>query len=77
MSVEIRVNGDLIRRLDITNVTQRTSGTNTYRWVYTAHDGSPIRTLLSAKQGELEHVMEDGAMALISKVAQQAAETEE
>ncbi|MBP3087000.1 hypothetical protein [Mycolicibacterium fortuitum] len=77
MSVEVRVNGNLIRRLDITNVTQRPTGTNTYRWVYTDHAGSPIRSLLSAKDGYLDHIYEDGSMALISKVAAAAAKTEE
>lgn len=76
MTVETKVNGELITRLDITNLTQKMTGVNTYRWIYTRHDLGTINGLLSAQEGTVEHVMEDGAMALISKIAQAASETE-
>lgn len=76
MSVDVSVNGDLIRRLNIRNVTGRPTGSNTYRWIYTDHANGAVRGLMSAQQGEVEHVMEDGVMVLLSKVAEAAAATE-
>lgn len=76
MTVAATVNGELITALTITNITKRLTGENTYSWVYTCHDLGVVNSLLSAQQGELVHVMEDGAMALIAKVAQAASETE-
>lgn len=76
MFVQVSVNDELIRALTITNKTQRMTGVNTYSWAYTRHDCSVIEGLMSAKSGEVEHLMEDGAMILISKVAQAASESE-
>jgi hypothetical protein len=76
MRVDITVNGQPIRRLLIDNLTEQSSGANTYRWTYARTDVPASEGLFSAQQGRLEHVMEDGAMALISKVAQAASETE-
>lgn len=76
MQVEITVNGHPIRRLLIDNLTERPTGENTYRWTYARLDTDTMIGLLSAKQGRIEHVMEDGAMVLISKVAQAASESE-
>lgn len=76
MFVRVEVNGDPIRALTITNKTERPTGVNTYTWAYTRHDCSPMEGLMSAKSGEIEHLMEDGAMVLISKVAQAASESE-
>ena len=77
MTVDVSVNGDPIRRLQIDNLTEKQTGTNTYRWTYTDLTVDPLRGLLSSQWGRLEHVMEDGAMALISKVALAASESEE
>lgn len=76
MTVEVKVNGQPIRRVLIDNLTERPTGVNTYRWTYVRTDVPASEGLFSAQQGRLEHVMEDGAMALISKVAQAASETE-
>lgn len=76
MTVDMSVNGTLIRRLVITNTTERPTGTNTYRWLYSDHSSDALVGLLSAQEGTVEHVMEDGAMTLISKVAAAAALTE-
>jgi hypothetical protein len=76
LEVEVTVNGEPIRRLLIDNLTERTAGVNTYRWTYVRLDAPMHISLLSAQQGRLEHVMEHGAMALISKVAQAASESE-
>lgn len=76
MTVATTVNGELIVALTITNLTEQSTGENTYRWVYTRHDLGLVNSLMSAQQGELTHVYEDGAMALIAKVAQAASESE-
>lgn len=76
LEVEVTVNGEPIRRLLIDNITERPTGVNTYRWTYARTDVSPVMGLFSTQQGHLDHVMEDGAMALISKVAEAAAATE-
>jgi hypothetical protein len=76
MTVEITVNGQPIRRLLIDNLTEQPTGVNTYRWTYARTDTDGVVGILSAQQGRLDHVMEDGAMSLISKVAQAASETE-
>lgn len=76
MQVDITVNGQPIRRLLIDNLTEQSTGTNTYRWTYVRTDEPASRALFSSQLGRVEHVMEDGAMALISKVAQAASETE-
>lgn len=76
MQVEITVNGSPIRRVLIDNLTERPTGVNTYRWTYARTDVDASVGLFSAQQGRLDHVMEDGAMALIAKVAQAASETE-
>ncbi len=76
MKVEVSVNGKPIRRLLIENLTEQPTGVNTYRWTYAQLDAPVHVGLLSAQQGRVEHVMEDGAMVLISKVAQAASETE-
>lgn len=76
MAVEVRVNGSLIRRMLIQNITGRTTGVNTYRWTYADMSGPTVLALMSAQQGEVEHVYEDGAMVLISKVAEAAAASE-
>ena len=76
MTVDVSVNGQPIRRLLIENITGHSSGANTYRWTYADLAAEPLRGLLSAQQGRLQHVMEDGAMVLISKVSQAASETE-
>jgi hypothetical protein len=76
MTVSATVNGELITALTITNLTERPTGENTYRWVYTRHDLGLVNSLMSAQEGEIVHVMENGAMALIAKVAQAASETE-
>lgn len=76
MTVDIAVNGQPIRRLLIENLTEKLTGVNTYRWTYA--DLTPTgRGIFSSQQGRIEHVMGDGAMALISKVAQAAADNEE
>lgn len=77
MKVEVTVNGEPIRRVLIQNLTEKPSGVNTYRWTYVRTDADTAIGLLSAQQGSLEHVMEEGAMVLISKVAQAAAATEQ
>lgn len=82
MTVDISVNGNPIRRLLIDNLTEQPTGVNTYRWTYMRTDNTPapgsmgLMGLFSAQMGRIEHVMEDGAMVLISKVAQAASETE-
>ena len=76
MQIEITVNGDPIRRLLIDNLTERPTGTNTYRWTYARTDVPASEGLFSTQQGRLEHVMEDGAMTLLAKVAQAAAASE-
>jgi len=76
MTVDVSVNGKPIRRLLIDNLTELPTGVNTYRWTYANLAAGPLQGLLSAQQGRIEHVMEDGAMVLISKVAQAASETE-
>lgn len=76
MEVEITVNGEPIRRLLIDNLTERPTGPNTYRWTFARTDVPASVGLFSTQQGRLEHVMEDGAMALIAKVAQAASESE-
>lgn len=76
MRVEVSVNSERITQLDITNTTEKPTGINTYRWIYTRHDLGAAYGLLSTQQGTVEHAMEDGAMALISKIAQAASETE-
>lgn len=75
MTVEISVNGNPIRRLLIENLTEFPTGMNRYRWTY-ADMTQESKGILSAQQGRIEHVMEDGAMVLISKVAAAAAESE-
>lgn len=78
MTVDVSVEGvGLVRRLTVTNKTQKSHGVNTYEWVYTDHSDNPLLSFLMTQQGELEHVMEDGIMVLIAKVAQAASETEE
>ncbi len=75
MTVDVSVNGQPIRRLLIENLTEKPTGLNTYRWTYA--DMTPeSKGILSAQQGRTEHVMEDGSMVMISKVAQAASETE-
>lgn len=76
MTVRAFVNDELIRALTIANTTKKMSGVNTYHWVYTCHDRGAIASLLAAKEGTIDHVMEDGAMNLIAKVAADAALTE-
>ncbi|SBS73888.1 hypothetical protein MHPYR_180107 [uncultured Mycobacterium sp.] len=76
MTVEITVNGQPIRRVLIDNLTERPTGVNTYRWTYARTDVPASEGLFSTQQGRLDHVMEDGAMELIAKVAQAASETE-
>lgn len=76
MTVDVSVNGQPIRRLTITNKTKRSHGNNTYAWIYTDLANDITTALLSTKSGELDHLMEDGAMVLISEVAAAAAETE-
>ena len=76
LQVEITVNGSPIRRVLIDNLTERPTGVNTYRWTYARTDVLPDVGLFSTQQGRVEHVMEDGAMALISKVTQAAADSE-
>lgn len=76
MTVDVSVNGEQITRLEITNLTERVGGTSTYRWLYIRHDLGVVNALLSAQEGTVEHAYEDGAMALISKIAQAASETE-
>jgi hypothetical protein len=76
MTVDVRVNGEQITRLEITNLTRQMSDVNTYRWLYTRHDLGVVNGLLSVQEGTVEHIYEDGAMALIAKIAQAASETE-
>lgn len=76
MEVRVSVNGMHITSLTITNLTENPSGTNTYRWLYSRHDLGPVNGLLSTQDGTVEHRYEDGAMALIAKIAQAASETE-
>jgi hypothetical protein len=76
MQVDITVNGQPIRRLLIENLTEQPTGNNNYRWTYVRTDEPVSRALFSSQMGSVEHVMEDGAMVLISKVAQAASETE-
>lgn len=76
MTVEVTVNDRPIRRIRIDNLTEQPTGVNTYRWTYIRTDTETFVGMMSAQQGRLEHVMEDGAMTLISKVAKAAAESE-
>jgi hypothetical protein len=76
MIVETTVHEKLIARLLITNETERPTGENTYRWIYSRHDLGGVNALLSAQEGTLQHVMEDGSMVLLAKVAMAASQTE-
>lgn len=76
MEVKVSVNDTHITSLNITNITEKPTGVNRYRWIYSRHDIGNVKGLLSAQAGYVEHNYEDGAMALIAKVAQAASETE-
>lgn len=76
MRVDVSVGDQKITSLRIINLTENPTGLNTYRWVYSRHDLGQTYGLLSTKDGTIQHVMKDGAMALISRVAQAASECE-
>jgi len=74
--VKLEIDDGLIRQLRITKMTDNETGVGTYSWVYTDHTQGALASILSAKDGTVEHVREDGSMVLLSKVAAAAAETE-
>lgn len=77
MTIDMSVEGQgLIKKLTITNTTEKLSGTNTYHWVYTDYTRDAFATLMSLKEGFVKHEYEDGAMVLLARVAQAASETE-
>lgn len=74
--VKLEIDDGLIRQLRITKMTDNETGAGTYHWTYTDHTQGALASILSAKDGTVEHVRENGVMVLLSKVAAAAAETE-
>lgn len=73
MQLDLHVNGRAIAHIEITNLTHKMSGINTYRWKYT-NQGDDTADMPRQVQDTIEHTMEDGAIVLVSKVTQAASE---